>query len=108
MTIADSKYFNYDDYQKFKISNPNNLKFVSYEPLLDEIFVNLQGIDWIIVGAETGNRKGKVIPKREWVEDIVEYCRRKNIPIYLKDSLKNIYSREIKEFPETAKEIKND
>jgi len=103
MTIADSKYFNYDDYQKFKISNPNNLKFVSYEPLLDEIFVNLQGIDWIIVGAETGNRKGKIIPKREWVEDIVEYCRRKNIPIYLKDSLKNIYSREIKEFPEMAK-----
>jgi len=100
MTIADTKDFNYLEYQKFKISNPDNLKFVSFEPLLYRISINLEGIDWLIVGAETGNRKGKIIPKKEWIEDIINYCRDNNIPVYLKDSLKNIYPAEIKEFPE--------
>jgi len=100
MTIADDKYYNYDDYQKFKISNPNNLKFVSFEPLIHEMGINLQNIDWVIIGAETGNRKGKIIPKKNWVEYIISCCRYHNVFVYLKDSLKEIYPIEIKEFPE--------
>ena len=99
LTIADINDYNYLEYQKFKISNPKNIKYVSFEPLLYRAFANLHDIDWVIIGAETGNRKGKVIPKREWIEDIVEYCKDKNIPVYLKDSLKEIYPMEIKEFP---------
>jgi len=99
LTIADSKYFNFNDYQKFKISNPNNLKFVSYEPLLDKIFVNLEGIDWVILGAETGTRKGKVIPKREWIDDIISYCMRNDIPFYMKDNLELIHPCNVKLFP---------
>ncbi|GAH27769.1 unnamed protein product, partial [marine sediment metagenome] len=49
--------------------------------------------------AETGNRKNKIIPKKEWIENIIDYCKRDKIPIYLKDSLKDIYPEEIKEFP---------
>lgn len=78
------------------------LYFVSIEPILEYIDPGLfsnANIDWVILGAETGNRKGKIIPKKEWVEDIVNHCRYKEIPVYLKDSLKNIYPAEIKEFP---------
>ncbi len=79
-----------------------NVTFVSVEPILEYInpgpFLNAN-INWVILGAETGNRKGKVIPKKEWIENIVSYCRKDKIPIYLKDSLKNIYPVEIKEFP---------
>jgi len=83
----------------------NNIEFISFEPLLNKIvFLSiLNYFDWVIIGAETGNRKGKIIPKKEWVEDIVGYCRYKNIPVYLKDSLKNIYPVEIKEFPEVRR-----
>ena len=84
----------------------NNLKFVSFEPLLEDIhpytYLNFdREIGWVIFGAETGNRRGKIIPKREWIKDIVNYCRYKDIPVYLKDSLKDIYPVEIKEFPKT-------
>ena len=93
------------DYYQFKQDNSNNLKFVCFEPLLMDMqliyFLSLEVINWVIVGAETGNRKGKIIPKREWIEDIVNYCRYKDIPVYLKDSLKDIYPVEIKEFPKT-------
>ena len=79
-----------------------NITFVSIEPILEHInprpFSNAN-IDWVILGAETGNRKGKIIPKKEWVEEIVNHCRHKDIPVYLKDSLKDIYPVEIKEFP---------
>jgi len=54
----------------------------------------------VILGAETGNRKGKIVPKRGWIENIVNYCKCNNIPVYLKDSLKNIYPEKIKMFPE--------
>jgi len=89
MTIADRRYFIFDDYKRF--INHNNLKFISYEPLTNEIFVSLKGIDWVIIGAETGNRKGKIIPKREWIDDIVDYCQTNNIPVYLKDSVNKLF-----------------
>ena len=88
---------------EFKRNNLNNLKFVCFEPLLENIdlshYLDLTAIDWAIIGAETGSLKGKIIPKKEWIENIVSYCRRDKIPIYLKDSLKDIYPEEIKEFP---------
>lgn len=78
--------------------NKDNLKFISFEPLLEKIEPNFK-VNWVIIGAETGKRKGKIIPKKVWIERIVNYCRDKNIPIYLKNSLREIYPVEIKEFP---------
>ena len=80
-----------------------HITFVSVEPILEHInprpFSNAN-INWVILGAETGNRKGRIIPKKEWIENIVNYCKEASIPVYLKDSLKNIYPVEIKMFPE--------
>jgi len=91
ITVTDTKNYDYLEYEKFKISNPDNLKFISFEPLLNEISINLENIDWVILGAETGNRKGKVIPKRKWFEEIV-YCQGLNkIPVYVKDNLTKYY-----------------
>lgn len=78
------------------------LYFVSIEPILERIDIeNIDNLEpnWIIAGAETGKRKGKIIPKKEWIEIIVDFCNRTGVPLYLKDSLKNIYPEEIKEFP---------
>lgn len=72
--------------------------FVSVEPILDQVHPSLQG--WIIVGAETGRRKDRVIPKREWIEQIVEDCRKYDIPLFMKSSLAEIWGEPlIQEFP---------
>lgn len=56
--------------------------------------------EWVIIGAETGRRKDKVTPKREWVEDIVNGCRKAEIPIFMKSSLADIWGEPlIQEFP---------
>ena len=100
ITITDNSY-NLLEYQKFKISNPNNLKFISFEPLLSEVSIDLDGIDWVIIGAETGNRKDKVIPNLDWVLNIVRYCEHNKIPVYIKDNLVKYYAdcRGYKQFP---------
>jgi len=93
------------EWMRFKMSYPDNLKFISLEPLIKQAIAkenskaDLRGIDWVILGAETGKRRGKIIPKKEWIENIIDYCRKDKIPVYLKDSLKGIYLGEIREFP---------
>lgn len=76
--------------------------FVSVEPILKETRPCLT--DWVIVGAETGRRKDKVIPKREWIEQIMEDCRKHGIPFFMKSSLAKIWGEPlIQEFPETLR-----
>lgn len=78
--------------------------FISVEPILEPVRPSLE--DWIIVGAETGRRKDKVIPKREWIEKIVEDCRKYEIPLFMKSSLADIWGKPlIQEFP---KELRRD
>lgn len=43
---------------------------------------------WVILGAETGNRKDKVVPQREWVDQIVAFCEENEIPVFFKDNLR--------------------
>jgi protein gp37 len=61
---------------------------------------NIKGIDWAIIGAETGNRKEKVIPKREWIESIVVECRKANVPVFMKSNLRDVWGDDlIQEYP---------
>lgn len=78
---------------------PCNLNtFISMEPILEPVCPSLE--DWIIVGAETGKRKDKVVPKREWIEQIVEDCRKFDIPLFMKSSLLEIWGEPlVQEFP---------
>lgn len=85
---------------------PKPLKtFVSVEPILEPFHPSLE--DWIIVGAETGRRKYKVIPKREWPEQIVKDCREYNIPIFMKSSLAEIWGESlIQQFPKELQKVR--
>lgn len=61
------------------------VKFVSFEPLLEKIKANLEGIDWVIIGKLTGSRKIELKP--EWVKGIIAEAHSLKIPIFLKDNL---------------------
>lgn len=73
--------------------------FVSMEPLLGDIhpekyYCLFRSVDWIIIGAETGHRKDKVIPQREWIEKIVLMADEMKIPVFMKESLAPIMGKE--------------
>lgn len=54
---------------------------------IDENISALKYLNWIIIGAETGHRKEKVIPKFEWIKRIVVEADYNGIPVFMKDSL---------------------
>ena len=73
------------------------LKFVSVEPIHEKIDHDFSGLDWIIVGAETGNRKGKVVPEKKWIKDIINKAKAKKIPLFIKNNTS--WPSVIREFP---------
>lgn len=75
------------------ISNEHKT-FWSIEPIHAPFQIKDKSPDWIIIGAETGYRKEKVIPQREWILDISDWCREAGIPIFMKDSLIPIIGEE--------------
>ena len=59
-----------------------------------------QPVNWIILGAESGKRKGKVTPRREWIDSIVRICDERNIPVFMKESLRSLMGDDFRqEFP---------
>jgi protein gp37 len=71
-------------------------KFVSFEPLLEPDFKPspnglLIGLDWIIVGRLTGHGK-RLDPSVRSLNLLLSAARQFNIPIFLKNNLRNIWS----------------
>jgi protein gp37 len=83
---------------------PVSHKFVSFEPLHGPITTDLQGIEWAIVGGETGNRKGKILPELEWICNLLDIARASNIPVFLKNNIRTEtayhFGQEFQQFPE--------
>lgn len=59
-----------------------HIKFLSCEPLLGPLDLDLEGIDWVIVGGESGPKFREV--KTEWVESILSQCEEAKVPFFFK------------------------
>ena len=59
------------------------VRFLSCEPLIEDLGVlNLDRIDWVIVGGETGPKARPM--KKEWVLNIQRQCKEQGIPFFFK------------------------
>ena len=71
--------------ENYFISKKSFNTFLSIEPMFAPISpLTINGVKWLIIGAETGNRKNKVVPEKTWIGNI---CTSANVPIFMKDSL---------------------
>jgi protein gp37 len=62
---------------------PAAVRFLSLEPLLGPVpGLDLRGIDWVIVGGESGPRARPM--EQAWATDIRDQCRRAGIPFFFK------------------------
>lgn len=65
------------------ISVPARVHFLSVEPLIGPIDeLPLQGVEWVIVGGESGGRARPMKP--EWVESIHDQCVESDVPFFFK------------------------
>lgn len=67
---------------KHLLDIPAVLRFVSIEPMLGPIELDLAGIDWVIVGAESG--RGARPMDLSWARDIRDQCAEAGVPLFVK------------------------
>jgi protein gp37 len=64
---------------------PARIKFLSIEPLLGPLpALDLTGIDWVIVGGESGGGCRPMEP--EWVAGVRAACDRQGVPLFVKQT----------------------
>jgi protein gp37 len=62
---------------------PANVRFLSIEPLLEDIGrIDPRGIDWVIVGGESGPEARRM--EERWVLSIRDQCRAAKVPFFFK------------------------
>jgi len=60
-----------------------DIRFISFEPLVDSVGrVDLEGIDWAIIGGESGYGFRPV--KKEWIMEIIQQCKEQNVAVFFK------------------------
>lgn len=106
---------------------PSQKYFLSLEPLCSEIDLRREMLihhewhirrtisryfDWVIVGGESGNDRGKYRYrpcKMEWIEKILQQCKQNNTPVFVKQlgthlakelGLKDRHGKNMDEWPE--------
>jgi protein gp37 len=60
-----------------------SVKFVSFEPLIGSVGrIDLKGIDWAIVGGESGPRSRPM--EEEWAIEIRDQCKKDGVAFFFK------------------------
>jgi len=80
VTVENSKHKDRIDFLK---KTNAKIKFLSCEPLLSDLGkLDLKGIDWVIIGGETGANARAMHPL--WAYNIIHQCKKQNVPIFFK------------------------
>jgi len=80
VTVENEKYLTrVNDLKNTKA----HIKFLSCEPLLGSLRkIDLRGIDWIVVGGESGPKARLV--EEDWIIELKEMCFNKNVKFFFK------------------------
>ena len=80
VTVETAKYKKRIEYLR---NADARIKFLSCEPLLGDLGeLDLTGIDWVIVGGESGHNARPIHP--EWVKNIQRQCESQNVAFFFK------------------------
>lgn len=80
VSVEDNRVVNRIDFLR---QTSARTKFLSCEPLIGALpDMNLQGIDWVIVGGESGPKARHMNP--DWVLDIMDQCKKADVAFFFK------------------------
>ena len=61
---------------------PAEVRFLSCEPLIGPLRLDLRGVHWVIAGGESGPVRRPM--KAEWIVDLRNQCQAANVPFFFK------------------------
>lgn len=80
VSVENQQTLNRVDYLR---DMPVSVRFISAEPLLGPLTnMNLDGIDWVIVGGESGANHREM--DLDWARDVREICAEQNVAFFFK------------------------
>jgi protein gp37 len=79
VSVENQDYVNRLDYLRMV---PVSVRFISCEPLLGDLNLNLTGIHWVIVGGESGPKYRPM--KLTWAENIRDQCQKADVAFFFK------------------------
>ena len=81
------------------VAIPDYLHWLSVEPLLEPIKLNLDNIDWVVVGCESGPGRRLCMPS--WIGSVVDQCASARVPVFVKQLSwrGGVVSRTVKDWP---------
>jgi protein gp37 len=85
---SQSKAHRIDDLRKVRAK----LKGLSVEPLWEAVTLNLTGIDWCIVGGESGARENAELFDLAWARSLRDQCAKAGVSFFLKQLGSNVVS----------------
>lgn len=96
VTVEDQKQV--DRRIPYLLKTPAAVRFLSCEPLLEEIVVDPlgfqtigkdKGIDWVIIGGESGHKARPF--HLEWAKSLIEQCQEAGVKVWFKQAGSNPY-----------------
>ena len=79
VSVENQNYVHRVDYLR---QIPAKVRFLSCEPLLGDLQLDLTGIHWVIAGGESGNKYRPV--EVDWVRNIRDRCQAENVAFFFK------------------------
>jgi protein gp37 len=79
VSIESQKYAHRVDYLR---QVDAKVRFLSCEPLLSPLDLDLKGIDWVIVGGESGRNARPMHPS--WAQSIRDQCQKEGVAFFFK------------------------
>ncbi len=81
---------------------------ITFEPMFDRIRdVDFEGVDWIVVGTETGNRRGKAVSRRDWIQGLADSASDAGVKVFMKEDVAGIMGEDnmVQELPDAYEEL---
>jgi len=79
VSVENQRWVSRIDYLR---QTPAAVKFLSCEPLLGPLTLDLKGIDWVIVGGESGH--GARPMQLDWARSVRDQCLEQKVPFFFK------------------------
>ena len=64
------------------IKTPAFIRWISVEPILSNLTLNLDDIDWVVVGGESGKNARDC--ELNWIQNVVDQCVAAKVPVFVK------------------------
>lgn len=79
---------------------PPVVDFLSIEPILTAVDIPvIKNIKQIIIGAQTGNAKNRIVPDRDWIDALVAQADASGRRVFMKESLRGIMGGDFRQDP---------